>query len=307
MLLKDLYSLTDMNKNRVDRLLSHHKRAVGADVTDIMCISAWHAISKRKTGGRYVFRGEKLTYTEISSRIPLGVRAITERIKSADIQFGEDVSHLFAEIADITPTERESLTNQVADLIRSQGMHPFEAWTIAKGRPLEFLADALGVHLEHLYYHVFKTSNSSSKTLSKVSTALEVSQTAMRASFEAYKQQISANHKRYCEVIADRLTCNRELLQELPGQISRELCQGKLPVSIIKGYLGLSNEDVAAKMGLSTQAFIMLKTTIRPQKKTIESLSEVSGIGTEVLYKVFAICRQAKQEALEIANCAQSE
>lgn len=300
-LLKDLYALTDMNKNRVNRLLDHHEIRIGDDVTDVMCISAWHAISTRKTGSRYLFRGEKLTYTEISSRIPLGVRAVSVRIKNAGLQIGEDASHLFNEFSDNAATECATQVEQVAELIRTKVMHPYEAWTEVKGRSLGFLANALGIPRKHLY-HLFITCNSRTKTLSKVSVALEVQQEALRDSFEIYKEQLKKLNERYCEAITNRLSADSALLKELPNQISRKLCEGKLPVSIIKEYLGLSNESIASKMGLSTQAFVRLKKTIRPQNKTIVSLSEISGIGTEVLFSIFAICRQAKKDALGSAR-----
>lgn len=300
-LLKELGNLPDMTLNRVRRLLEHHKITEGGDVSEIMNIKAWHQISTRKTGGKYLFRGKRLTPTEISSEISLGIPSTHKRIFNAKINIEEDVTELFSEFGALPSSSFLDIHANIKVLMSKKAMHPIKAWLDDKGLTSDDLKNYLRVN-ETGGYSIFSAKRPSAKRIERVSLFLGITQASLRQSFTYYNDLLAKREVMYSKLVLERLSMlPAHEITILPNKFIDCLCDGIRPIEAMRKNLSLTNQEFALQINVSSQSISRIKKTLIPYEKTLHSLSKVSGIEPELLRKIFKICRDSNKEAMNAA------
>ncbi len=72
-----------------------------------------------------------------------------------------------------------------------------------------------------------------------------------------------------------------------PADIAIAALNGENPFKAWRKHLGLTQEDVAGKMGVSRPAYTQMEKSGRPQQKTLERAAEVFGTTVAALAELY--------------------
>lgn len=72
-----------------------------------------------------------------------------------------------------------------------------------------------------------------------------------------------------------------------PAEVAFAVLEGENPLKAWRRHLGLTQEDVAEKMGVKRPAYTQMEQSSRPQQKTLERAAEIFGTSSAALAELY--------------------
>ena len=73
-----------------------------------------------------------------------------------------------------------------------------------------------------------------------------------------------------------------------PAEVAFAVLEGANPLKAWRNHLGLTQEEVAEKMGVKRPAYTQMEQSGRPQQKTLERAAKVFGASVSALAELYA-------------------